>query len=272
MDMDDPQSGSHRTLETVARACDIVQALEELGRAGVTEIADAVDMSKSSAHSYLGTLHEKQLVVKQDQQYELSLEFLYLGNTVRHRHILFEHGKEHIDELAAESGEFAHLMCEQHGLERNIYKVPGENAVGDRYHAVKEQQADYLHFTSTGKAVLAYLPAAYVNAIIDQYGLVKKTDNTIVEPERLYDELEGIRQRGYAMNNEEEVMGIRAVGAPIRNATGEVLGALSVSGPTSRLAGEFYTETLPALVTERANVIEASINMSAASRSIDADQ
>ncbi|AXR79939.1 IclR family transcriptional regulator [Natrarchaeobaculum sulfurireducens] len=264
-----PNTGSHRTLETVARACDVIEALETLDGAGVTEVAEQVGISKSSAHSYLGTLQEKQLVVKHGDQYHLSLEFLYLGNSVRHRHVLFRHGRAHIDHLAEESGEYAHLMCEQHGLERNIYKAAGENAVGDDYHTIKEQKADLLHFTSTGKAVLAYLPSARVEEIVDQYGLVEKTANTITNKTALFDELERIRKHGYAVNDEEEVMGIRAIGAPIQTPNGSVLGALSVSGPTSRLNGDFFTETLPTLITERANVIEANINMSTASRSID---
>ncbi|ELY51308.1 IclR family transcriptional regulator [Natronorubrum bangense] len=258
-----------RQLETVARACDVIDALEELDGAGVTELADSLDISKSSAYSYLSTLRTKRLVVKDDDDtYRLSLEFLYLGKTIRHRHVLFEHGKQQIDRLAEETGEYVHLMCEQHGLERNIYKVAGENAVGDAYHTTKERKADFLHFTSTGKAVLAYLPDARVEAIIDEYGLVRKTENTITDRDALFKEIQTIRERGYAVNDEEEVAGIRAVGAPIRDTNGAILGAISVSGPTSRLNDDRYHETLPKKVMESANVTEASINMSNASQSL----
>jgi len=266
--MTDTGSNQSRTLETVSRACDVIRALNELNGAGVTELASHLSISKSSAHSYLNTLLEKKFVVKEQGTYRLSLEFLYLGNTVRHRNVLFAHGQSVAENLAAESGEYVHLMCEQHGLERNVYKAKGERAVGEAYHVSKEQHADNLHFTSTGKAVLANLSRSRVEEIIDEYGLVAKTSNTITDRHSLFEELSTIREQGYAFNNEEEIVGIRAVGAPIQGADGELHGAISVSGPANRLTDEFYNEELPKLVTEKANVIEANINMSDAELSL----
>ncbi|WP_255170986.1 IclR family transcriptional regulator [Natrononativus amylolyticus] len=266
--MDADRNRSARTLETVARACDVIEALDSLDGAGVTELATHLDISKSSAHSYLNTLREKRLVVKRGDAYHLSLEFLYLGKSVCHRHVLFEHGKGVIERLARESGEYAHLMCEQHGLERNIYKVKGENAVGDDYHTTKERKPDSLHFTASGKALLAPLPDHRVREIVDAYGLVRKTENTITDPDALLEELQRVRERGFAVNDEEEIKGIRAIGAPIRSADGDVLGAISVSGPTSRLNGDYYANELPHMVMESTNVTEASINMSDATRTL----
>lgn len=262
--MDDPT----RLLETVSRACDVVDALDELGGAGVTEVADHVGISKGSAHAYLNTLRERRLVVKEGTTYRLSLEFLYLGNGVRHRHPLFQHAKPVVEELADRSKEYVHLMCEQHGLERNIYKVPGENAVGAEYHTAKEQKADYLHFTASGKAVLAHLPEERVDRIVETHGLVSKTPNTITDPDRLAEELDRIRDQGYAVNDEEEIVGIRAVGVPIRDETGAVLGGLSVSGPTGRLTDTACHEEFPDLLKESANVVEARLNASHASESL----
>lgn len=266
--MNEDHGRNGRTLETVARACDVIDALDELEGTGVTELATHLDISKSSAHAYLNTLRRKRLVIKDGDVYRLSLEFLYLGKSVRHRHLLFDHGRTTADNLAERSGEYVHLMCEQHGLERNIYKVAGEDAVGDEYHTAKERKADYLHYTSTGKAVLAHLPEARIRTIVDTHGLASKTENTITDLETLLLELEDVRERGFAVNDEEEVKGIRAVGAPIRSADRAVLGAISVSGPTSRLNGTYYREELPRLVTESANVTEASINMSNASETL----
>ena len=266
--MSERDDGTPRTLETVGRACDVIEVLDELGGAGVTDVAERTNVSKSSAHAYLATLREKQLVVKDGDTYRLSLQFLYLGESVRHRNALFVHGEEQVDRLAEETGEYAHLMCEQHGLERNIYKAAGENAVGDEYHLAKQQTVDYLHPTSTGKAVLAHLPDERVREIIDRHRLPERTENTITDPERLFERLATIRERGYAVNDEEEVKQVRAVGAPILDSDNEVLGAISVSGPTSRLQGERFRETIPALVTEAANVIAADINMSSVSRTL----
>jgi len=263
-DTDDPP----RTLETVRRACEIVHTLETLEGAGVTDVAEALDISKSSAHAYLATLREQRFVVQTDDEYRLSLRFLDLGQGVKQAHALFDHGREQVEELARESGEYAHLMCEQHGLEQNLHKVAGEHAIGKHYQRMKKTKSDYLHMTASGKAVLAHLPESRVWEIIDEHGLVRKTRNTLTDPDALFAELETIRQRGYAYNDEEEISGIRAVAAPI-HATGTVAtGAISVSGPTRRLDGEFYQETLPELVMEKANVIEANINMASTGKEL----
>ena len=266
--MADMLDRSHRTLETVARACEVLRVLERLDGAGVTEVAEELDISKSSAHAYLATLHEQRLVVQRGNEYRLSLRFFDLGQHVKQHHALFEHGREQVEELARRSGEYAHLMCQQHGLEKNIHKVAGDQAIGEHYQQIKKQQSDYLHITASGKAVLAQLPESEARQIVDHYGLERKTDETITEPEVLFEELEAIRDRGYAVNDEEEITGIRAVAAPIQTVSSESTGAISVSGPKRRLTGEFYEETLPALVMEQANVVEANVNMEATSQEI----
>ncbi|KDS91910.1 transcriptional regulator [Halorubrum saccharovorum] len=259
---------SSRQLATVGRACDVIAALNELDGAGVTDVAEHVGISKSSAHAYLNTLRENHLVVQEGERYGLSLEFLYLGNAVQHRNVLFTYGKSVVEDLAAETGEYVHLMCEQHGLERNILKSAGEHAIGEEYHATKEQKPDYLHFTASGKAVLAELPKQQVESIIEAHGLPQKTAKTITEPTDLFEELSTVRSRGYAVNDEEEIVGIRAVGAPICDANGTVLGAISISGPTGRFTEDRCHETFSETITESANVIEAKLNMSSASDSI----
>jgi len=266
--MGETPNRSHRTLETVSRACEVIQALERLEGAGVTEIAETLDMSKSSVHAYLSTLREQQFVVQRGDEYRLSLKFLDLGQAVKQHHLLFQHGRKQVEELARESGEYAHLMCEQHGLEQNIHKVAGEQAIGEHYQRIKKQRSDYLHVTASGKAVLANLPESRVREIVDRHGLKGKTENTITDVDQLFTELEAIREQGYAVNDEEEITGIRAVSAPIQAAGTVETGAISVSGPVRRLSGELYHETLPELVMEQANIVEANINMQATRQEI----
>ena len=97
--------------------------------------------------------------------------------------------------------------------------------------------------------------------IVDEYGLEEMTDNTITDRDALFDELDATRERGYSLNDQEEVEGVRAVGAPVRDRTGRVLGAVSVSGPVSRMQEERFREDLPEKVKNTTNVIEANINM-----------
>jgi len=252
---------SPRTLKTVERTTQIINALETLDGAGVTELASHLDMSKSSTYHYLSTLREKDFVVKNGDQYELGLQLLLSGEYVRNRNTLYRYGKEEVEELAEVTGEYANLFTEQHGKGINLYKVRGNDAVGSGYQTDKLQQPDQLHCTATGKAILAHLPEERVDDILDQHGLPERTANTITDREELNDELATIRERGYAYNDEEEVEGLRAVGAPVIDRDETVLGSLSVAGPTSRLKGALFNEGLPEQVQRAANVIEVNINM-----------
>jgi DNA-binding IclR family transcriptional regulator len=125
-----------------------------------------------------------------------------------------------------------------------------------------EKKPLYLHHLSAGKAILARLPEERVEAIIDKHGLVERTENTITTRAELYDELETVRERGYAYNDGEEVDGLRAVGAAVSGPDGEVLGAISLSGPKSRMRGERFDQGIPQAVKETADVIEFNIKMS----------
>ncbi|RBI60378.1 IclR family transcriptional regulator [halophilic archaeon] len=257
----EPTEESPRILKTVSRALKVIRTLEELDGASVTEIADHLDISKSAAYNYLMTLEDQRLVVKDGNTYSLSLQFLLLGEYVRNENTLYEAGKEEIENLADETGEYAHLATIQHGLSVNLYKVKGAKAVGSDYQTSKLQRPDYLHFSATGKSMLAHLPREKVEDIIDQYGLPKRTENTIVDREELFAELEDIRERGYAYNEEEEVEGLRAIGAPICDRSNGVLGALSVSGPVRRMNDPDYHDKVVEQVTNAANVVEVNINM-----------
>ncbi|WP_327053990.1 IclR family transcriptional regulator [Halomicrococcus gelatinilyticus] len=257
---DQSETGSPRTLKTVARAIDIIQALEELGGAGITELADTLGLSKSSTYNYLGTLQENRLVVRDGDTYRLSYQFLHIGRSVRDRATIYQHGREELARLAHDTGRYVHLATEEHGLAVDLYKVKGEEAIGSRYQLSKLQRPDYLHFSATGKAILAHLPESRVDWIVDEYGLTRRTANTITDRAALAEELERTRERGYSINREEEIEGIRAVGAPILGQDDDVLGSISVSGPAHRMQDDGYRAELVDAVTDTANVIEVNIN------------
>lgn len=258
---DEPATGTPRTLQTVSRAFGLIRALKALDGAGVTELATHLDLSKSATYNYLSTLREEKFVVKNGDTYELSLQFLLVGEYVRNQNILYRFGRAELDELADEIGEYAHLSIEQHGLGVNLYKVAGDKAVGASYQTSKLQNSDYLHCSATGKAILAHLPRERVDWIIDKYGLTGKTENTITDRDALYEELDRIEEQGYALNDEEEVTGLQAIGAPITNRHNRVLGSISVSGPVKRMKNPDYHDNVIDRVVNTANVIEVNINM-----------
>lgn len=256
----DPDS-SWRTLKTVRRATEIIRVVIELDGAGVSAVAEHLDMSASSAHSHLATLHQADYLVKEDGEYRLSYEFLTIGEYVRNNSDLFQYGRGEADALADETGHYVHLFTEEKGLGVNIYEARGDRAGEYDYQSLKLQRREPLHVTASGKAVLANLDEAAVRDIIDTHGLERYTENTITDESALFEELARIRERGYAINDEEEIVGFQAVAAPVEAANGDVVGSISVAGPTRVFDDNTLTEEIPDQVVNAANMIQVNINM-----------
>ena len=133
---------------------------------------------------------------------------------------------------------------------------------GEDYFSKQFEIPGDLHSSAYGKAILAYLPEDQVERVTEDYDLSARTENTITTTEELLEELERVRERGFSLNDGEEIRGMRAVGAPIQKRDGSVLGAVSVSKPASRMREEEFRETIPEIVMSTANVIEVNIETS----------
>lgn len=247
-----PARTNPRTVQAVEIALDILELLQEQPEIGVTEIASELGRSKGTVYSHLATLVENEYAVKEGDTYRLSLKFIHLGQGVKDELAGYDIVKDELEDLAEQSGELAQFATEEHGRAVYLHKVGSEKAVqtasapGDR---------EYLHCLSLGKAMLAHMSEERINKIIEKHGLPEYTDQTITTREELMAELEEIRERGYAFDEEEKIEGIRCIAAPVLE-YGEIFGAISVSGPTTRMRGDFFREELPDLVTRSANVIE----------------
>lgn len=247
-------------VRAVEHACDLLDALYDLDGGGVTRLAERLEVSKSTVHNHLATLESKGFVVKRGGEYQLGYRFLTLGGAKRDRTPFFRMAKEHVDDLAAETGEIAAATTEENGQNVYLYVATGPRAVTTDIHLGSRIP---LHCLASGKAILAAFPDERVQSIIEDHGLPFRTPNTITDPDRLHETLARIRERGYAFDNEERIQGMRAVAAPVRNeADDTVLGAIVVSGSTNRVQGDYYREELPELVTRRAREIEINATYS----------
>jgi len=247
---------SLRTTENTIR---ILAALKELDGAGVTELATQLSMSKSTVHDHLATLREYDYVTKDGNSYEVGLGFFEMGEYARKRHKIYEVARPEITELAEETGELTNLMVEEHGQGVYLYRARGEKAVTLDTHTGKRR---YLHNTALGKAILAHLPDDQVQAILDRHGLPPATPNTITDRRQLSEKLAEIRERGLAFCCQERVEGLQCVAAPVLGRDDEVLGAISVAAPTTRLTDECFDEEIPELVLQATNVVEINITYS----------
>ena len=249
-----------RTITSAMNTCDIIKHVRRHGEATVSEVAAEIDLTPSTVHTYLATLRKANYVVKEGEAYRLGPQLLTLGEYVRHHDKLFRAAKEQVEELAEETGESVHLIIEHDGKLFGLYERFGENAVGVKYHNRKREQAlNHLHCTAAGKAILSELPDEEVAAILEKSGMPRNTSQTITDKDRLFEELATVRERGYAQADEEQMDGLRAVGAPVVTPQTGVVGAIAVSGPTARLSGERFEETIPDVVVQAANICEINL-------------
>jgi DNA-binding IclR family transcriptional regulator len=237
----------------------IIESLYELERAGVTELANYLGLSKATVHHHLSTLEEREYVVKQGSTYKLGLKLFELGNETRRRTDVFSIAKGDIDDLAAQTGEMANLMIEEHGRGTYIYISRGEKAVKLD---TKIGTRQYLHTSAAGKAILAHMTKDRLEEVIENHGLEAKTSNTVTDRAELGSELDQIRDRGVAFDGEERAEGIRCVAAEITTNQGELIGAVSVSGPSTRMKGDRFKEEIPEIVKDTATVIGINVSYS----------
>ncbi|MEA1931659.1 IclR family transcriptional regulator [Halohasta litorea] len=249
------EAPSGRRVQAVQISCNILEAVREMDGAGVSELADRLDRSKATIHSHLATLVDNELIVKHDDSYEISLRFVDIGEYAKNRIDIYEVAKDEVDRLAEETGEVAQFMVEEHGRGVYLHKASGENAIQTASYTGNRKD---LHCTALGKSILSQLPDDRVDEIIDRHGLPQRTENTVSSREELFDVLETIRERGVAFDDEEILKGLRCIAAPIQHPTGDIHGAISISGPTSRFKGDRFHEELPEVVKGAANVIEVN--------------
>lgn len=246
---------SSKTIKSTGTAFDIIETLATQGEMTITEIAERVDVSKSTVHTHLTTLEGRGYVIKTDSnRYRAGLRFLSIGGAVRDSNYkrLYKTAKPEVDELAETTEERAQLMVEENDYGYYLYQAAGRRAVETDSHVGKQVP---LHSTAVGKAYLANVSSERLDSFLDKRTLVAHTDSTINDRESLLDELETVRNRGLAFDNGERVSGVRCVAAPIEDDMGSVIGAISVSGPANRMQGDRLTEEIGQLVQNAARVI-----------------
>jgi len=240
------------TIRAVDISCTVIRAIKEGNGAGVTELANELGHSKSTIFDHLKTLQANKIIVKDDDEYHLGLRHLDRAEHVKDRLGYYDVVKKEVDKLAKKTDEVAQFATEEHGKLVYIYKKKGENGVQTASRVGKQES---LHCTALGKSILAYESEQRRSRFIRNRELQPKTEHSITSSEELQRELEDTVERGYAIDNEENVQGIRCIAAPVMN-DDKVVGAISVTGPSKRVTGERFETELPNKVMGAANVVE----------------
>ena len=231
----------------VERALNILEAAAHR-REGLTnsEISRKLGIPKSSASYILRTLDRRGYLRRDGEtgRYRLGLKILSLGGDVRANLDLAQIALPFMQALQERIHLTVHLAVLDQGEAVYIEKVeaPGffkvNTWVGRRM---------YLHSTSVGKCLIAWLPKPEVESLLHQQGLKKRTPKTITSLGKLVVELELVRAQGHAVDDEENSLGARCVAVPISGANGVAIAALGVSGTLTQMEEANLPRILEAL-------------------------
>jgi len=243
----DPAPG----VQSVDRALTILGILARLGEAGVTEIAGELGVHKSTAFRLVATLESHGMVEQNEDRgkYRLGVGVLRLAGATTARLDVVQESRPICRQLAAETGETVNIAVLSDRSALYLDQVAGQSAL--QSHNWVGQHIP-LHATSNGKVLLSELSPDEVENRLPR--LPAYTGDTVTSRARLRRDLAEIREQGYAVAVDELEVGLTAIAAPIRNAHGDIIASLSVSGPTFRLTEPRVKEVVPVVVDAAAEV------------------
>lgn len=201
---------------------------------GVTELANRLDLNKSTIYRFVATLEEEGYLEQNQstQQYHFGLRMFELASRVVGQKNWTRHIHPYLIDLKERVQETVHLGVEDDGEVVYIDKVDCDRSV--RMYS-KIGRRSPLYCTGIGKVLLAHLPEGRTEQIIQQLNFHRFTDNTITNADDLQFELKKTRVRGYSLDLEEHEEGVNCTAAPFFNFEGKLIGAISIAGPTSRV-------------------------------------
>jgi DNA-binding IclR family transcriptional regulator len=251
--MSNPRGESAGGVQSVDRAVSVLQILAQRGEAGVSEVAADIGVHKSTAFRLLAALEERELVEQtQDRgKYRLGFGILRLASAVPGQLDVTQQARPICEQLAAQLGETVNIAVRRSHFVVNLDQARGPSAVGT-HNWVGELTP--LHATSSGKVLLAYMTSEERRNVLASSGLARLTPQTITSQRELEAQFEAAARDGYAFSVEELEEGLNAVAAPVRDHTGAVIAALSVSGPVYRFSEERMRDVTPDVVAAAAAI------------------
>jgi DNA-binding IclR family transcriptional regulator len=245
-------------IESIKRAIQILNSftLEEK-ELGVTELSHRLKLHKSTIHRILVTLASEGIMVKNpdNQKYSLGMSLFRWGSIVQQQMEFRKYALPIMENLAKKTKECIYLNVILGRRRISVERVESSHEVR---RIIRLGESLPLYTGGSGKVILANLPDEEIKKFLKEEQLIPYTKNTITDPEKLLENLKGIREKGYAIAVGERVMGATTIGAPIFDYANKVVASLTISGPTER----FTEKKIPlfiSLVKEAAEKISVSL-------------
>ena len=241
-----PDDGAPQ-VQSVDRALAILDLLAARGPLGVTEIAAELGVHKSTAFRLVTALEVRRLVeqVSDRGKYRLGMGILRLAAATTGRLELTREARDICEQLARDCNETVNLAILDDGAAVNVLQELGDTAVASRNWIGRRTP---LHATSSGKVLLAHR-SGRTGDDIPRAPLERFTERTIVSAGLLEEELDAVRRTGWALTDEELEIGLTAIAAPVRDGSGRVVAAISISGPSYRRLADSRPALIALLIT-----------------------
>ncbi|MEA2987025.1 MAG: IclR family transcriptional regulator, regulon repressor [Alphaproteobacteria bacterium] len=240
-------ASKQRRLSSVGAAIQLLKAFsEEQVDIGISELSRRLGVAKSTVHRLAATLAAEGLLEqdRETEKYRLGIALFRLGALVRRRMDVSSQGRPYLYELREKTNETVHLAILDGSEIMYVYNLESTQAIRMRSDLGVRKPA---YCTAEGQAILAFQPQAVVDAVILQ-GLLPRTPQTITDAGKLIKALALVRQRGCAIEDEESEIGMRGISAPIRNDAGEVVAAVGLAGPVTRLSKKAIATFVPHVI------------------------
>ncbi len=252
-----PPDGRGDTVQSLTRALRLLNAIAESDQGlSLSAVAQQGGLAVSTTHRLLSTLQQEHFVRFDSERgvWMIGVQSFIVGNAFLRSRDLTGIARPIMHELMERSGETVNLAVEDRG--EAIYIAQIECRKTMRAIARPGGRAA-MHASGVGKALLAALPDDEVRRIVELQGLAGATPKTITDAGRLKAEIQAIRKRGFAIDDEENAVGLRCVAAAIRDENAKAIAAVSLSGPTARIDDERLQPLGDAVREAAAQITEA---------------
>jgi DNA-binding IclR family transcriptional regulator len=231
-----------------------MEELDKSGELSIGDLSERLKMDKATVHRLINTIKEAGYVDQnpENKKYSNGLKLLAIGNRVMEKTGIKHISRSYIEELSEKTGETANLGVR---IGNKIYYVDKleSNSTIKVSQSIGTNVPCYC--SGLGKAILAFIEEALVQDILDGVSFEKHTDHSIVDKTLLMEEFKRIKERGYSVDDEEYVVGLICIGAPIFDYHGNPIAALSVSIPKYRYDENSHLDVYSKLVMEEARKI-----------------
>jgi IclR family acetate operon transcriptional repressor len=246
------------TVDAAAKALDLLSAFSfREPRLSLADLATRTGIPRPTAFRLLTTLEQAGFVAKVTGEYQLGIKCFVMGNIVAASLDLREKAQRHLEQLRDATGETVHLAVLDGWQVLYLERLQSPHPIGFMRSRVGAIVPAYC--TSLGKTLLAFAPQDDVEAWLSSQTFQTMTPQTITSPRRLLKELRAIRERGYALDEQEHEIGVRCIAAPVWNHAGTVVAAISVAGPADRMPRPLVDSATATTIVAAARAISTEL-------------